>query len=113
MNVKRFQANLQSALNDYYDNVTQLVSSSTANNVPIPPHKIDSIQKSTQSIMSYIAVQLLDAGSEIVLEDCIENLCSQAKKRALEYCRVASTQATDSTTSPGIISPARSAIFAI
>jgi hypothetical protein len=75
MNVKQFQAGLQSGLDYYYNNVAQLVSSSTAKNVPIPPHKIDSIQKSTQSIMSYIAGQLLDAGGEVVLDDCMGKLC--------------------------------------
>jgi hypothetical protein len=111
MNVKQFQANLQSALDNYYNDVAQLVSSSTANNLPIPPHEIDSIQMSTQSIMSYIAVQLSDAGGEVVSVDCMGNLSTQAKERALEYCCVASTQATDSAPSPDIISLAWSAIL--
>jgi hypothetical protein len=102
---------LQSALDDYYNNVAQLVSSSTANNVPISPHEIDSIQKSTQSIMPYIAGQLSDAGGEVVLEDCMGNLCTQAEECALEDCRVASTQTTDSAPSLGIISSAWSAIL--
>ena len=93
MNVKQFQADLQSALDNYYDNVAQLVSSSTAKNAPVPSHEIDYIQKSTQSIMSYIAGQLLDAGGEVVLEDRMGNLCTQAKKRTLEDCCVASTHA--------------------
>ncbi len=106
MNINQFQANLQSALGDYDDDVAKLVSSSTANNVPIPPHEIDSIQKSTQSIMSYIAGQLLATDSEVVLEDCMGNLSTQAEEPALEYCRVESTHAADSVPSPAIISPA-------
>jgi hypothetical protein len=111
MKVKLFQVNLQSALDDYYNNVAQLVSSSTANNVPVPPHKIDSIQKSTQSIMLYIAGQHLDASGEVFLEDCVGNLCTQAKEHTLDDCCVASTHAADSAPSPGIISPAWSAIL--
>jgi hypothetical protein len=61
--------------------------------------------------MSYIAGQLLDAGGEVVLEDCMGNLCTQAKEHALEDCRVASTHAADSAPYPGIISPAWSAIL--
>jgi hypothetical protein len=36
-NVKRQQANLQSALDDYHNDYTQLVSSSIVANAPIPP----------------------------------------------------------------------------
>jgi hypothetical protein len=61
--------------------------------------------------MSYIAVQLLDAGGEVVLEDRMENLHTQAEERALEYCHAASTQATNSTPSPGISFPAWFAIL--
>jgi hypothetical protein len=92
MNIKQFWANLQSALDEYYNNVAQLVSS------------IDSIWKSTQSIISYIAGQLLDADGEVVLEDRMGNLCTQAKEPALEDCCVASTHAADSAPSPVNIS---------
>jgi hypothetical protein len=63
--------------------------------------------------MSYIAGQLLDSGGEVVLEDHMGNLCTQAKEGTLEDCPVASTHAADSSPSPGIISPNQSAIFAI
>ncbi len=99
MHVKQFQANLQSVLDDYYDDVAQFISSSTANNVPIPPHKINSIQKITQSIMSYIAGHFLDAGGEVVLKEHMRNLCTQAEEHALEDCHVASTHAADSAPS--------------
>jgi hypothetical protein len=79
MNVTQYQANLLSALDDYHNDFAQLISSSIVNNVPIPPNEIDSIQNITRSIMSCIDVQLLDACGEVVLEDPMENLCTQAK----------------------------------
>ncbi len=61
--------------------------------------------------MSFIAVHLSDAGIKVVLEDHTGNFCTQVEERALEYCCVASTEAADSAPSPGIISPAWSAIL--
>ncbi len=34
---------------------------------PISPHKINSIRETTASIMSYIALQLLGVGGDVVL----------------------------------------------
>ncbi len=42
-NVKRYQADLQSALDNYHDNYAQLVYSSIIDNAPILPHKLGSI----------------------------------------------------------------------
>jgi hypothetical protein len=42
-NVKRYQAYFQSALDDYHNDYAQLVSSSILDNVPIPPHKVETI----------------------------------------------------------------------
>jgi hypothetical protein len=42
-NVKRYQAYFQSALDDYHNDYAQLVSSSIVDNVPIPPHKVETI----------------------------------------------------------------------
>jgi hypothetical protein len=55
MNVKQYQVNLQSALDDYHGNFAQLFSSSTVNDVSISSHEIGSIQKIARLIVSYIA----------------------------------------------------------
>jgi hypothetical protein len=68
-NVKHYQANLQSALDNYHDNYAQLVYSSIIDNAPILPHKSGSIWEITCMIMSYVAAQLLEAGGEVMLEE--------------------------------------------
>ncbi len=67
--VKHYQANLQSALDNYHNDYAQLVYSSIIDNAPILPHKLGSIREITCMIMSYIAAQLLKAGREVMSEE--------------------------------------------
>jgi hypothetical protein len=111
-NVKRYQANLQSALDDYHDNYAQLVSSSIVDNTPIPPHNLGSIWEITCSIMPYIAVQLLEAGREAILEDQIADLCTQAEGRTMKWASTASTTSPSASTPvPNASSPAQAPVM--
>ncbi len=83
-NVKRYQSNLQSALDDYHNDYARLVSSSIVVNAPIPPHKLGSIREITCLIMTYVAAQLLEAGREVISEDQMADLCTQAEGHAMK-----------------------------
>jgi hypothetical protein len=78
-NVKHYQANVQSALDNYHDGYAQLVSSSIVDNTPIPPHNLGSIREITGLIITYVAAQLLEAGGEVISEDQMVDLCTQAE----------------------------------
>jgi hypothetical protein len=108
--VKRYHANLQSALDNYHDNYAQLMYSSIIDNAPILPHKLRSILEITCTIMSYVAAQLLEAGGEVMLEEQMADLCTHAEGRTTVWvCTASTTLPSDSTPLPDAPSPAQTA----
>jgi hypothetical protein len=62
--------------------------------------------------MSYIAVQLLETGREVFLEDRMADLCIQGEGRAMEWaCTASTTSPLASTPVPDASSPVQTAIM--
>jgi hypothetical protein len=108
--VKHYQANLQSALEDYHDNYEQLMYSSIIDNAPILPRELGSIWEITRTIMSYVAAQLLEAGGKVIPEEQMADLCTHAEGRATVWaCTASTTPPLDSTPLPDAPSLAQTA----
>jgi hypothetical protein len=86
-NVQHYQAYLQQALDNYQDDFTIIALMLRTNDNPIPPHKINSLRKTTGSIMSYIALQLLGAGGGAISESHLKFLHAQAEEGVMEFVR--------------------------
>jgi hypothetical protein len=58
--------------------------------------------------MTYVAAQLLEAGGEVILEDQMVDLCTQAERRAMKWASTASTTSPSASTHvPNASSPAQ------
>jgi hypothetical protein len=77
---------------------------------PIPPHEINLIRETTALIMSYIALQLLGAGGEAVLELHLKILHNQAEEGAMEFIQMESTQTAQGPSQPDAPSTTHSAL---
>ncbi len=86
-NIQCYQAYLQQVLDNYQDDFTIIASMLRTNGHPIPPHKIDSLCETTCSIMSYIALQLLGAGGDVISESHLKALRTQAEEGVMEFVR--------------------------
>ena len=81
ININCYQSYLQQqALDKYQDNLTIIASMSHTKGNPIPPFVVESLRETTRRIMSYIALQILSAGGDAILESRIKALLSQAKE---------------------------------
>jgi hypothetical protein len=110
--LKHYQANLQSALDDCHNNYAQFVSSSIVANAPIPPHKLGSIWEITCLIMTFVVAQLLETGGEVILEDQMTDLCTQAEGHAMKWASTASTTSPSaSTLVPNASSPVQTPVM--
>ncbi len=59
-----------------------MVSSSIIDNVPIPPHKVETIQMITCLVILYAVTQLLEAGRDIITDNLMAVFCTQAEDGA-------------------------------
>jgi hypothetical protein len=99
-------------LDDYHNDYARLVSSSIVVNAPIPPHKLGSIREITCLIMTYVAAQLLEAGGEVILEDPMADLCTQAEGHAMKWASTASTTSPSASTPvPNASSPVQTPVM--
>jgi hypothetical protein len=111
MNVELYQAYLQQTLDDYQDDFAIMASLTRTGSTPIPPHEINLIRETTALIMSYIALQLLGAGGEAVLEPRLKILCNQAKEGAMEFIQMESAQTAQGPSQPDAPSTTNSALL--
>ncbi len=62
--VQRFQSYLQQALDEYQDDLTIISTMSHSEGHPIPAITIEPLCKATRQMMTYIALQILNAGGD-------------------------------------------------
>ena len=85
MNVQQYQeAYLQQSLDKYQDDLTIITPILCSECPPIPPNEIESLRTTTGTIMSYIALQILSAGGDAILESHLKSLLSQAKEGVMK-----------------------------
>ena len=84
MNVQHYQAYLQQALDKYQDDFIIIASTLRTDGPPIPPNKIESLRVTTGLILSYIALQLLSAGGDAILDLHLKSLLFQAEEEVME-----------------------------
>jgi hypothetical protein len=110
MNVERYQAYLQQTLDDYQDDFAIMATMMRTSSTLIPPHEINLIWETTTLIMSYIALQLLGAGGEAVLEPRLKILRDQAEEGAMEFIQTESAQIAQGPSQPDASSTTHSAL---
>jgi hypothetical protein len=111
MNVECYQAYLQQTLDDYQDDFAIMASLMHTGSTPIPPHEINLVRETTAFIMSYIALQLLGAGGEAVLEPRLKILRNQAKESAMVFIQMESAQTAQGPSQPDAPSTTHSALL--
>ncbi len=111
MNIEHYQAYLQQILDDYQDDFAIMASLTHTGSTPIPPHEINLIRETTALIMPYIALQLLGAGGEAVLEPRLKILRDQAKEGAMEFIQTESAQTAQGPSQPDAPSTTHSALL--
>ncbi len=84
MNVQRYQSYLQQVLDKYPDNLTIIALMLCTKGHPIPTIAVQSLRKTTGRMMSYIALQILSAGGDAILESHLKSLLSQAKEGVMK-----------------------------
>jgi hypothetical protein len=80
MNVQWYQFYLQQALDEYQDDLTIISSMSRTKGHPIPTIAAESLREITGRMMSYIALQILSAGGDAILESHLKSLLSQVQE---------------------------------
>jgi hypothetical protein len=84
-NVQRFQSYLQQALDEYQDDLAIISTMSCSEGQPIPTMiTIEPLRKATRQMMSYIALQILNAGGAAIPESHLKSLLSQVKERVTQ-----------------------------
>ncbi len=79
-NVQRFQSYLQQAVDKYQDDLTIISTMSCSKGHPIPTITIKPLYEATGQMMSYIALQILNAGGDAIHESHLKSLLSQGEE---------------------------------
>jgi hypothetical protein len=96
-NVERYLSYLEHALEDHHNDVLRIALSVTKYDTLNPPHEITRIQDASQTIMTYLSGQLLEAGGESMSEDQLKTLRTQAEVRAYKHIRIPSSHPSTKT----------------
>ena len=83
-NVQRFQSYLQQALDEYWDDLTIISTMSCSKGHPIPTITIEPLSKATGQMMSYIALQILNAGGDAIPELHLKFFLSQVEEGVMQ-----------------------------
>jgi hypothetical protein len=85
MNVLLFQSYLQQALDEYQDDLTNISTMSHSEGHPIPTTTVELLREATGQMMSYIlALQILNAGGDAILELHLKSFLSQVEEGAMQ-----------------------------
>ena len=84
-NVQCFQSYIQQALDEYQDDLTIISSMSRTKDHPIPTIVVESLRETTQRTMSYIALLILSAGEDAILESHLKSLLSQVEEGVMKW----------------------------
>jgi hypothetical protein len=82
-NIQRFQSYLQQALDEYQDDLTIISTMSCSEGQPIPTITIKPLHEAAGQMMSYIALQILNAGGAAIPESHLKSLLSQVEERVM------------------------------
>ena len=83
-NDQRFQSYLQQALDEYQDDLTIISTMSRSEGHPIPAITIEPLREATGQMMSYIALQILNAGGDAIPESHLKSFLSQAEEGVMQ-----------------------------
>ncbi len=83
-NVQQFQSYLQQALDEYQDDLPIISTMSRSEGQPIPTITIEPLCEATGQMMSYIALQILNAGGAAIPESHLKSLLSQVEERVTQ-----------------------------
>jgi hypothetical protein len=83
-NVLRFQSYLQQALDEYQDDLTIISTMSHSEGHPIPTIAIEPLRKATGQMMSYIALQILNAGGDDIPESHLKSFLFQVEEGVMQ-----------------------------
>jgi hypothetical protein len=75
-NVQQFQSYLQQALDEYQDDLTIISTMSRSERQLIPSITIEPLREAAGQMMSYIALQILNAGGAVIPESHLKSLIS-------------------------------------
>jgi hypothetical protein len=89
--VEQYLSYLERAFEDHHDDVLKITLSVTKYDTLNPPHKITRIQDASQTIMTYLSGQLLEAGGESMSEDQFKTLWTQAEVCAYKHICIPSS----------------------
>jgi hypothetical protein len=81
-NVQRFQSYLQQTLDEYQDDLT--IISTMSQGQLIPTITIEPLRKTAGQMMSYIALQILNAGGAAIPESHLKSLLFQVEETVVQ-----------------------------
>jgi hypothetical protein len=87
-NVEQYLSYLEPALEDHHDDVLKIALSVTKYDTLNHSHTITRIQDASQTIMTYLSGQLLEAGRESMSKDQLKTLRTQAEAHAYKHIRI-------------------------
>jgi hypothetical protein len=83
-NVQRFQSYLQQTLDEYQDDLTIISTMSCHEGQPIPTIAIEPLREAAGQMMSYIALQIVNADGAVIPESHLKSLISQVKETVVQ-----------------------------
>jgi hypothetical protein len=83
-NVQQFQSYLQQALDEYQDDLTIISTMPCSEGHPIPTITTELLCKATRQMMSYIALQILNAGGDAIPESHLKSFLSQVEEGVMQ-----------------------------
>ncbi len=75
----QYEADLQHALDEHFQDCSNLANEATGNNGHVDSNDIETIWPTTLTVMMYIANQLSEAGGRKITEPQLQTLCIQAE----------------------------------